>query len=271
MLVGFNPYDGSYPLVKNYNRSLRALNHISILGNHDLKSLDSFKMKHVAWMSEGLQTDFLQIFEGNKRFNILPSLENQAKDLKKCRKHHQYYNSSRYSKCPCCRSYQDSDALMEFRNYNVDSISYSRYGVFAQKKARKIVNFSTILDYDTNAIHLKENGQLEQASVTSKTDEVFFTERGLVVKISRMSKSKTLFVKFNAIYGKCTFSEKMKRCSDANDPACKLEILSPNGKKLYSTIVLKLSSKLLVAGDHLFYLKDRKGFGRRLHDGRLLY
>ena len=261
MLVGFNPYDGSYPLVKGYNRPLRALNHISILGNHDLKSLDSFKMKHVAWMSEGLQTDFMQIFEGNKRFNILNSLENQAKDLKKCRKH-QYYNSSRYSKCPCCRSYQDSDALMEFRNYNVDSISYGRYGVFAQKKARKIVNFSTILDYDNNAIHLKESGKLEKASVTSKTDEVYFTERGLVVKVSRISRIKqffnTLFGKFNALYGRCSFGEKMKRCRDANDPACKLEIFSPNGKKLYSTLILKLSSKMMVVGNHLFYLKGRK-------------
>lgn len=261
MLVGFNPYDGSYPLVKDYNRPLRALNHISILGNHDLKSLDSFKMKHVAWMSEGLQTDFLQIFEGNKRFNILSSLENQAKDLKKCKKHH-YYNSSRYSKCPCCSSYKDSEALMEFRNYNVNAISYDRYGVFAQKRARKIVNFSTILDYDSNAIHLKENGNLEKVSVKSKTDEVYFTERGLVVNVSRISKSKqffnTLFGKFNALYGKCSFSEKMKRCRDANDPACELEIFSPNGKKLYSTFILKLSSKMMIVGDYLFYLKGRK-------------
>jgi len=261
MLVGYNPYDGTFSLVDDYNRSLRALNHISILGNHDLKSLDSFKMQHVAWMSEGLQTDFLQIFEGNKRFNILPSLENQAKDLKKCRKHH-YYNSSRYSKCPCCSSYKDSDSLMEFRNYNVDAISYDRYGVFAQKKARKIVNFSTILDYDTNAIHLKENGQLEQATVTSKTEEVYFTEKGLVVKVSRISKVKqffnTLFGKFNTLYGKSSFSEKMKKCRDANDPACELEVFSPNGKKLYSTLILKLGSKLMVVGDRLFYLNGRK-------------
>lgn len=261
MLVGFNPYDGSYPLVKDYNRPLRALNHISILGNHDLKNLDSFKMQHVAWMSEGLQTDFLKIFEGNARFNILASLENQVKDLKKCRKH-QYYNSARYSKCPCCRSYQDSDALMEFRNYNVNAISYNRNRVFAQKQIRKVVNFSTILDYDTNAIHLKDNGQLQKASVTSKTDDVCFTERGLVIKVSRIGKIKqffkTLFGKFNELYGKCSFGEKMRRCRDANDPACELEIFSSNGKKLYSALILKLSSKMMVVGDHLFYLKGRK-------------
>ena len=261
MLVGFNPYDGSYPLVKGYNRPLRALNHISILGNHDLKSLDSFQMKHVAWMSEGLQSDFLQIFEGNKRFNILPSLENQAKDLKKCRRH-QYYNSSRYSKCPCCRAYQDSDALNEFRNYNVDNISYKGNRVFAQKQVRKVVNFSTILDYDTNAIHLKENGRLEKASVNSRTDDVCFTERGLVVKVSRISKIKqffnTLFGKFNELYGRCSFSEKMKRCRNSKDPACELEIFNNKGKKLFSTLLLKLSSKMLAVGDHLFYLKGRK-------------
>lgn len=261
MLVGFNPYDGSYPLVKDYNRPLRALNHISILGNHDLRNLDSFKMKHVAWMSEGLQTDFLQIFEGNKRFNILPSLENQAKDLKKCRKH-QYYNSSRYSKCPCCRSYQESHALQEFRNYNVDTISYNRNEVFAQKQVRKVINFSTILDYDTNAIHLKEDGQLEKTSVASKTDKVFFTERGLVVKVNKISKVEqflnTLSGEFDALYGESSFSEKMKRCREANDPACELEIFSYNGKKLYSTLILKLSSKMIVAGDHLFYLKGGK-------------
>ncbi len=261
MLVGFNPYDGGYPLVKGYNRPLRALNHISILGNHNLKSLDSFQMKHVAWMSEGLQSDFLQIFEGNKRFNILPSLENQEKDLKKCKKH-QYYNSSRYSKCPCCRASQDNDALKEFRNYNVDSISYNRNGVFAQKQVRKVVNISTILDYDTNAVHLKENGSLVKTSVTSRTDEVYFTERGLVVKVSRISKIKqffnTLFGKFNALYGKCSFSEKMKRCRNSKDPACELGIYDPNGKKLFSTLILKLTSKMMVVGNHLFYLKDRK-------------
>lgn len=261
MLVGFNPYDGGYPLVKGYNRPLRALNHISILGNHNLMSLDSFQMKHVAWMSEGLQSDFLQIFEGNKRFNILPSLENQEKDLKKCKKH-QYYNSSRYSKCPCCRASQDNDALKEFRNYNVDSISYNRNGVFAQKQVRKVVNISTILDYDTNAVHLKENGSLVKTSVTSRTDEVYFTERGLVVKVSRISKIKqffnTLFGKFNALYGKCSFSEKMKRCRNSKDPACELGIYDPNGKKLFSTLILKLTSKMMVVGNHLFYLKDRK-------------
>ncbi len=261
MLVGFNPYDGSYPLVKGYNRPLRALNHISILGNHDLKSLDSFQMKHVAWMSEGLQGDFLQIFEGKKRFNILHSLESQAKDLKKCRKH-QYYNSSRYSKCPCCHAYQDSYALREFKNYNVDNISYKRNSVFVQKQVRKVVNFSTILDYDTNAVHLKENGRLEKTAVTSRTDEVFFTERGVVVKVSRISKVKQffnmLFGKFNSLYGKCSFSEKMKRCRNPKDPACVLEIFSPNGKKLFSTLILKLSSKMIVVGNHLFYLRDRK-------------
>lgn len=261
MLVGFNPYDGTFPLVRRYNRQLRALNHISILGNHDLKNLDDFRMEHVAWMSEGLQSDFFQIFEGNKRFNILPSLENQAKDLKKCRRH-QYYNSSRYSKCPCCRAYQDSDALNEFRNYNVDNISYKRNRVFAQKQVRKVVNFSTILDYDTNAIHLKENGRLEKASVNSRTDDVCFTERGLVVKVSRISKIKqffnTLFGKFNELYGRCSFSEKMKRCRNSKDPACELEIFNNKGKKLFSTLLLKLSSKMLVVGDHLFYLKGRK-------------
>lgn len=261
MLVGFNPYDGSYPLVKGYNRPLRALNHISILGNHDLKSLDSFQMKHVAWMSEGLQSDFLQIFEGNKRFNILPSLENQEKDLKKCRKH-QYYNSSRYFKCPCCRESQDSDALKEFRNYNVDNISYKRNCVFAQKQIRKVVNFSTILDYDANAVHLKEDGSLVKTSVTPRTDEVYFTEKEFVVKVSRISKIKqffnTLFGKFNALYSKCSFSEKMKRCRNPKDPVCELEIYNPNRKKLFSTFILKLTSKMMVVGDHLFYLRDRK-------------
>ena len=134
--------------------------------------------------------------------------------------------------------------------------------MFAQKQVRKVVNFSTILDYDTNAIHLKENGRLEKASVNSRTDDVCFTEKGLVVKVSRISKIKqffnTLFGKFNELYGRCSFSEKMKRCRNSKDPACKLEIFNNKGKKLFSTLLLKLSSKMLVVGDHLFYLKGRK-------------
>ena len=152
--------------------------------------------------------------------------------------------------------------MREFRNYNVDNISYRRNCVFAQKQVRKVVNFSTILDYDTNAVHLKENGSLVKASVTPRTDEVCFTERGLVVKVSRISKIKqffnTLFGKFNALYGKCSFSEKMKRCRNPKDPACELEVYNSNGKKLFSTLILKLTSKMMVVGDHLFYLKDRK-------------
>ena len=61
MLVGFNPFDGVYPLARDYDQPLKALNRISIIGNHNLKKLDSFKIEHVAWMSEGLQNDFLKI------------------------------------------------------------------------------------------------------------------------------------------------------------------------------------------------------------------
>ena len=67
-----------------------------------------------------------------------------------------------------------------------------------------------------------------------------------------------LFGKFNSLYGKCSFSEKMKKCRNPKDPACELEIFSPNGKKLFSTLILKLSSKMIVVGNHLFYLRDRK-------------
>lgn len=247
MLVGFNPYDGIYPLVKGYDRPLRALNHISILGNHKLKSLDSFQMKHVAWMSEELQRDFLQIFEGDKRFNILTSLEKQSKDLKKCPKLH-YYNSSRYSECPCCNTNQKDDALKRFRDFNVDAISFERKSVFVTEQVRKIVNFSTFLDYDGNAIHLKEDGLIDKAPVTKKTEEVYFTKKGVVIKVSRMSKIKQFIYSFNEKTGS----------DGSQDFNCNLEVFSPEGKMMFSTSILRLSSKMIVVGNHIFYLNAEK-------------
>jgi serine/threonine protein kinase len=256
MLVGSNPFEGIYTLAEEYDQPLRALNQISLIGNHDFKQLSSFKMKHVAWMSEGLQNDFMKIFEGGKRFNILTSLKNMEKDLKKCRKNH-YYNSSRYSKCPICRAARDEDALEMFRQYNVMSISYGRYAVFHENEIRKVIDNSTYLDFNQNAIHCKSNGDTEKQGISTRTEEVIFIGEGNFVKIEKISRIKQFFYtlsgKFNSLYGKCTFSEKMKKCTDVDNPACEMEIFDKDGKKLYSDIILKKSSMLKVSGNYLFY------------------
>lgn len=260
MLVGYSPYDGIYQLVKDFDRPLRALNGLSILGNHGIISLDSFKMQHVAWMSEELQNDFLKIFEKGARFNILPSLEKQAKDIKKCTKGH-FYNSARYSRCPLCEIKSDNNALQSFRDAPINAISYDKNGVFAKKKIRKIINFSTIFDYDQNAIHLKDDGTLERTSVTPSTEKIYFSNSGLVVKFNRMTTFKQLFYtligRMKSAYGVCSFSEKIKRCFDSKNPAYKLEIVNNKGEILYSTIILKVTSQVQMAGDHVFYVKYR--------------
>lgn len=257
MLVGSNPFEGIYTLVEEYDQPLRALNQISLIGNHDFKQLNSFKMAHVAWMSEGVQNDFMKIFEGGKRFNILTSLKNMEKDLKKCRKNH-YYNGSRYSKCPICRATRDEDALEMFRQYNVNAISYSRYGVFPENEIRKVIDNTTYFDYNQNVIHCKSNGDKEEKSISARTEEIFFVGDGNFIKIEKIGKLKqffyTLFGKFNSLYGNCTFSEKMKKCTDVNNPACEMEIFNKDGKKLYSDIILKKSSMLKVSGNYMFYL-----------------
>lgn len=260
MLVGYNPYDGIYSLAKDFDRPLRALNGLSILGNHGIKGLDSFKMQHVAWMSEELQNDFLRIFEKGERFNILPSVEKQAQDIKKCAKNH-FYNSARYSRCPLCEVKSDSNALKSFREAPINAISYAKNGVFAKKKIRKILNFSTILDYDQNAIHLKDDGTLESTSVTPSTEKVCFSNSGLVVKFNRMTTIKqllyTLLGRMKSAYGVCSLWEKIKKCFDSKNPAYQLEIVNNKGEILYSTIILKVTSQVQMAGDHLFYVKNR--------------
>ncbi len=253
MLTGSNPYDGGYPLVKRFDRSLRALNRISILGNHNLNLPSNFKLSHVAWMSEELQADFLRIFEGNERFNILPSLEKQAKNLKLCGNNH-YYNASRYSECPCCSSQQESKALESFRNYKVNAMSYSKAEVFPKETTRKIVDFFTFLDYDGNAVHLQDAGNVEKVRIKSETEGVYFTRGKFIVELNRVTMKDVLSKEFGTLYGAYSFFDKMRQRSNTTDPANRLEILNENGEKLYSTIISKLRSKMKVAGNHLFFV-----------------
>ena len=259
MLVGFNPFDGVYPLARDYDQPLKALNRISIIGNHNLKKLDSFKIEHVAWMSEGLQNDFLKIFEGGKRFNILDSLELTRKSLKKCKKGH-YYNSSRYSKCPVCKS-SSENALETFRTYSVTSISYGRYAIFPDNEVRKVIDDSTYFDFNEKAIHINSDGSTIEKEVDSRVKEMYFLGNGITISVRAISRIKqffyTLFGKFNSLYGNCSFGEKLKKCRDSNNPACNLEICNKAGEKLYSAIILKQSSRLKISGDYLFYVNGK--------------
>lgn len=253
MLVGFSPYDGIFKLVEKYDIPSMALNRISILGNHNLNLPSNFKLSHVAWMSEELQADFLRIFEGNERFNILPSLEKQAKNLKLCGNNH-YYNASRYSECPCCSSQQESKALESFRNYKVNAMSYSKAEVFPKETTRKIVDFFTFLDYDGNAVHLQDAGNVEKVRIKSETEEVYFTRGKFIVELNRVTMKDVLSKEFGTLYGAYSFFDKMRQRSNTTDPANRLEILNENGEKLYSTIISKLRSKMKVAGNHLFFV-----------------
>lgn len=256
MLVGLNPFLGAYPLVKKYDIPLRALNKISIIGNHNIKYPKNFEIKHVAWMSKKLQNSFMQIFERGKRFNILNSLQKQADDLAYCKKHGYY--SLRYSKCPVCQTSKDQDTLKKFRTDGVDEVSYDKFYVFTGKEVRKVVDNTTYFDYDENVVHVGRNGILQKEQISSRTESVFFTDNGLKVKIEKMSKIKqffyTLFGKLNSIYTKkSSFWEKLKKCSDTKDPACTVSVNDAGGKKLFSTIILLTSSGLKLRGNYLFY------------------
>lgn len=258
MLVGFNPFIGEYPLVKKYNRPLRALNQLSIIGNHTFKDLDYFEMKHVAWMSKNLQNSFMQIFERGKRFNILNSIKNQADDLVICKKHGYY--SSRYSKCPVCQSNKDQDTLKKFRTDGVNEISYDKFYMFTGNEVRRVVDNTTYFDFDKNVVHVRLDGTSEKEQISPRTESVIFTEDGLKVKIEKMSKIKqffyTLFGKFNSIYAKnSSFWEKLKKSTDTKDPACTVSVIDAGGKKLFSKIILLTTSGLKVRGNYLFYIE----------------
>lgn len=258
MLVGFNPFIGVYPIAKKYNRPLRALNQISIIGNHTLRDLEDFEIKHVAWMSKKLQDSFVQIFEKGKRFNILNALKKQEDDLVNCRKHGYY--SSRYSKCPVCQSSRDQDFLKKFRMAGVDEVSYDRFYMFTGKEVRKVVDNTTFFDFDENVVHIRRDGTSEKEQISSRTESVIFTEDGLKVKIEKMSKIKqffyTLFGKVNSIYSKnSSFWGKLKKCTDIKDPACTVSVIDAGGKKLFSKIILLTTSGLKVRGNYLFYIE----------------
>lgn len=255
MLVGFNPFDGIYPLVRGYDQPLKALNRISIIGNHNLKKLDSFKIEHIAWMSEKLQNDFLEIFEGGQRFNILDSLESARAELKKCKKGH-YYNSSRYAKCPVCKSREN--ALEMFRTYNIDSISYRRYAIFPDNEVRKVIDDSTCFDFNKKAIYFNFNGTTREEEVDARVEKMYFVGDEITISVKAISRIKqffyTLFGRFNTLYGNCSFREKLKKCADPDNPACSLEVCNKDGKKLYSTLILLQSSRLEIRGNYLFYV-----------------
>lgn len=260
ILVGFHPFDGKYPIVKEYKRPLRAYNRISIIGNHDLQSLNSFQIKHVAWMSEELNDAFIKIFETGKRFNILKRLKNQEKDLVTCRRHGYY--SSRYSKCPMCSASKYQDSLKKFRTSNVDKVSYEKYYRLPESEVRKVVDEATYFDFDKNVVHIGDDGNIRREKISPRTDKCFFTKDGMTIKVEKMSKVKQLFStllgKASSIYGNCSFFERIKKCFSAKNPACTVEVYNENGNKLFSTILLLATSMLKIYGQYLFYIKDGK-------------
>lgn len=260
ILVGFHPFDGKYPIVKEYKRPLRAYNRLSIIGNHDFQNLDSFQINHVAWMSKELNEAFIKIFENGKRFNILKELKNQEKDLVVCKKHGYY--SSRYSKCPMCSVRKDQNSLRKFRTSSVDKVSYEKYYRLPESEVRKVVDEATYFDFDQNVVHIENNGNIRREKISPRTEKYFFNKSEMTIKVEKMSKVKQLFStllgKSSSIYGNCSFFERIKRCFSTKEPACSVEIYNKNGSKEFSTILLQSTSRLKVCGQFLFYIKDGK-------------
>ena len=99
MLTRIHPFNGTYEKDMDMSTTKRMKKKISVLGNHSIiipKLIPSWK-----WMSPELEKVFLEIFEKDKRVDIVKMLEDQAQNTKFCKIHNVYYYS-KYSECPIC-------------------------------------------------------------------------------------------------------------------------------------------------------------------------
>ena len=255
LIVGFHPFDGQYPLAPKFKKRHKALNQISIIGNHTLKQIDNFTIKDVAWMPKELQSDFLRIFEGKERFNILPSLKLARDNLEECPQGH-YYSSNRYSECPVCNPSKKTN-LTSFRNFAVKSIQYEDYAIFPYDEVRKMIDNVTYFDYSNNAIQIKEDGTNVSKKITNNTVEFYFVGDNLYVRIERIGRIKQLK---DAFFKEPFYDEEgvgiLKRVSDKKNLACELKVCNNDRETLYTTRVLLNYAKLKINGHYLFYMNE---------------
>ena len=256
LIVGFHPFDGQYSLVPKFKKGHKALNQISIIGNHTLKQIDNFTIKEIAWMPKELQRDFLRIFEGEERFNILPSLRLARDNLEKCSQAH-YYSSIRYSECPVCNPSKKTN-LTSFRNLAVESIQYEDYAIFPYDEVRKMIDNVTYFDYSNNAIQIKEDGTNVTEKITNNTVAFYFVGDNLYVRIERIGRIKQLK---DAFFKEPFYDEEgvgiLKRVSDKNNLACELKVCNNDREALYTTRVLLNYAKLKINGHYLFYMNEK--------------
>lgn len=254
IITGKHPFNGRYTLVPGYDRSLRELNNISIIGNHNLQDIVNFSIENVAWMSTELQKDFLKIFEGTERFNILHSLKAAKEKLKKCNKGH-YYNSERYSKCPVCNP-SEQTSLASFRIDGINSVPCEKYAMFPEDDVRKVINYSTYLDYSNNAICIKDDNTTLNAKIKTKTVAFYFVGDDIKVSLERVSRIKQLAkVLFIEKYSSDEESSRaFDECYDKNHLVCKLKVFSNIDSELYTTTIIMNTARLNISGNFLFYV-----------------
>ena len=101
MLTRIHPFEGTYLPNKTLSTTERMKKKISVLGKYkkDIKIpkiIGSWK-----WMSPELEKDFIEIFEGGKKIDITPHLQELLQNMKYCKTHDIYYYS-KYSECPLC-------------------------------------------------------------------------------------------------------------------------------------------------------------------------
>lgn len=101
MLTRIHPFGGTYLPDKNLSTLERMQKKISVVGRYkkDIKIpkiIGSWK-----WMSPELEDNFIQIFEGGKKIDITPSLQELLSNMEYCKTHNLYYYS-KYGECPIC-------------------------------------------------------------------------------------------------------------------------------------------------------------------------
>ena len=254
IITGKHPFNGRYMLVPGYDKSLRELNKISIIGNHNLQDIVNFSIANVAWMSTKLQKDFIKIFEGTERFNILPSLKAAKEKLKKCNQGH-YYNSERYSKCPVCYPSVQTN-LASFRIDGINSVRCEKYAILPEDDVKKVINYSTYFDYSNNAICIRVDNSTISAKIKDKTVAFYFVGDNIRISLERISSIKQCAkVLFTEKYSSDEeFSRALDECFDEKHLVCKLKVFSDIDRELYTSTIIRNTARLNVSGNFLFYV-----------------
>lgn len=173
VLTKIHPFGGTWVDNPDMKTEIRMKRKISVLGEHNItipRFVPSWK-----WMNPELLTLFQEIFEGDKRVEIIQELENQLQNLEFCPIHKVYYYS-KYEECPVC----NKDAVIETTPQypKITQADMSRAPkvtvTFESSDVERLLDRYTYISTNNELVHISTNRRV----FLEDGKQVFFTQDG---------------------------------------------------------------------------------------------